>query len=72
MNPSWRIDIGARIVSQSMKKNSYIRENYFHGRNAVAPLKLGAEHATAPSGTGFPRQKCRGPIARGKGGGSLF
>jgi hypothetical protein len=39
MNPLWSIDTGARIVSQNMKKNSYIRKNHFHGRNAVAPLK---------------------------------
>ncbi len=33
-----------------MKKNSYIRESYFHGRNAVAPLKR------ADGGTG---QSCQ-------------
>ena len=33
------VDTSARIVSQDVNKNEEIRENYFHGRDAVAPLK---------------------------------
>lgn len=33
------VDPSARIVSQDVNKNEEIRENYFHGRDAVAPLK---------------------------------
>lgn len=59
MNPLWRIDTRARIVSQNMKKNSYIRESDFHGRNAVAPLKHPVNsHRLAPF-VRLPRQKCR-------------
>ncbi len=62
MYPLWRINTGARIVSQNMKKNSYIRENHFHGRNAVAPLKRDGRSLLALEVPEFPRQKCRGPI----------